>query len=174
MRARKSHFNRNMRHVIDNNIGIFFEILNETEDDLEKYFLKEKEEYRRKLFLFWNLVGVYEAVIMPTDEPLFTDFYEAFYSGVDFLEYEIEKSYNIVGREFYSVMLKVKIGDKLIKKESALRSYHLDLEVFRVNGQKQSPEITKRYQEKYLTRKPNGDRTASMTYTVGGFLGIRR
>jgi len=106
-----------MRHVIDNNIGIFFEILNETEDDLEKYFLKEKEEYRRKLFLFWNLVGVYEAVIMPTDEPLFTDFYEAFYSGVDFLEYEIEKSYNIVGREFYSVMLKVKIGDKLIKKE---------------------------------------------------------
>jgi hypothetical protein len=66
------------------------------------------------------------------------------------------------------------VQDKLIKKESALRSYHLDLEVFRVNGQKQSPEITKRYQEKYLTRKPNGDRTASMTYTVGGFLGIRR
>ena len=63
------------------------------------------------------------------------------------------------------------VQDKLIKKESALRSYHLDLEIFRVNGQKQSPEITKRYQEKYLTRKPNGDHTTSMTYTVGGFLG---
>lgn len=66
------------------------------------------------------------------------------------------------------------IQDKLIKNESALRSYHLDLEVFRVNGQKQSPEITKRYQEKYLSRKPNGNHTTSMTYTVGGFLGIRR
>lgn len=66
------------------------------------------------------------------------------------------------------------VQDKLIKKESALRSYHLDLEIFRVNGQKQSPELTKRYQEKYLTRKPNGDHTTSMTYTVGGFLGIRR
>ena len=63
------------------------------------------------------------------------------------------------------------VQDKLIKKESALRSYHLDLEIFRVNGQKQFPEITKRYQEKYLTRKPNGDHTTSMTYTVGGFLG---
>lgn len=66
------------------------------------------------------------------------------------------------------------VQDKLIKSESALRSYHLDLEVFRVNGQKQSPELTQRYQEKYLTRKPNGDHTTSMTYTVGGFLGIRR
>lgn len=66
------------------------------------------------------------------------------------------------------------VQDKLIKSESALRSYHLDLEVFRVNGQKQSPELTKRYQEKYLARKPNGDHTTSMTYTVGGFLGIRR
>lgn len=66
------------------------------------------------------------------------------------------------------------VQDKLIKNESALRSYHLDQEVFRVNGQKQSPELTKRYQEKYLTRKPNGDHTTSMTYTVGGFLGIRR
>lgn len=66
------------------------------------------------------------------------------------------------------------IQDKLIKNESALRSYHLDLEIFRVNGQKQSPEITKRYQEKYLSRKPNGDHTTSMTHTVGGFLGIRR
>lgn len=66
------------------------------------------------------------------------------------------------------------IQDKLIKNESALRSYHLDMEIFRVNGQKQSLETTKRYQEKYLTRKPNGDHTTSMTYTVGGFLGIRR
>lgn len=65
------------------------------------------------------------------------------------------------------------VQDKLIKNESALRSYHLDLEIFRVNGQIQSPEITKRYQEKYLTRKPNGDHTTSMTHTVGGFLGIR-
>ncbi len=65
------------------------------------------------------------------------------------------------------------VQDKLIKKESALRSYHLDLEIFRVNGQIQSPEIAKRYQEKYLTRKPNGDHTTSMTHTVGGFLGIR-
>ena len=115
--AGKSELIRNIRHAIDNNIGIFFEILNETEDNLEKFFLKEKEEYRRKLFLFWNLIGAYESVIAPTDEPLFADFYEAFYSGVDFLEYEIEKSYNIFGREFYSVMLKVKIGDNLIKKE---------------------------------------------------------
>lgn len=65
------------------------------------------------------------------------------------------------------------VQDKLIKKESALRSYHLDLEIFRVNGQIQPPETTKRYQEKYLTRKPNGDHTTSMTHTVGGFLGIR-
>lgn len=65
------------------------------------------------------------------------------------------------------------VQDKLINKESALRSYHLDLEIFRVNGQKQSPETTKRYQEKYLTRKPNGDHTTSMTYTVGGFLGMK-
>jgi hypothetical protein len=63
------------------------------------------------------MVRIYETVIAPTSEPLFTDFYDEFYSGVDFLEYEIEKSYNIVGREFYSVMLKVKIGEKLIKKE---------------------------------------------------------
>ena len=63
------------------------------------------------------MIGAYESVIAPTDEPLFADFYEAFYSGVDFLEYEIENSYNIFGREFYSVMLKVKIGDNLIKKE---------------------------------------------------------
>ena len=65
------------------------------------------------------------------------------------------------------------IQDKLIKKESALRSYHLDLEIFRINGQIQTQEITKKYQEKYLTRKPNGDHTTSMTHTVGGFLGIR-
>lgn len=66
------------------------------------------------------------------------------------------------------------IQDKLIKNESALRSYHLDLEIFRVNGQKQSSEITKRYQEKYLSRQPNGNHTTSMTHTIGGFLGIKR
>lgn len=65
------------------------------------------------------------------------------------------------------------IQDKLITNESALRSYHLDLKIFRVNGQEQSPELTKKYQDKYLARKPNGNRTASMTYTVGGFLGIK-
>lgn len=65
------------------------------------------------------------------------------------------------------------VQDKLVKKESAIRSYHLDLEVFRVNGQKQSPELTKKYQDKYLTRKLNGNRTTSMTYSGRGSFGIK-
>lgn len=66
------------------------------------------------------------------------------------------------------------VQDKLVKKESALRSYHLDLEIFRVNGKEQSPELTKKYQDKYLTRKPNGNRTTSMTYSGRGSFGIKR
>ncbi len=55
--------------------------------------------------------------MIPTAASLFLDFYEEFYASIDFLNYEIEKSYNITERDFYSIMLKVKIGDKLIKKE---------------------------------------------------------
>ena len=117
MKKRKSLVIRNIDHLVSNNIGIFFEILNETEDDLEKYFLKEKEIYRRKLFLFWNLVSFFETRMVEDHEPLFLDFYENFYEGTDCLNYEIEKSYNITDREFYSIMLKVKISDRLIKKE---------------------------------------------------------
>lgn len=65
------------------------------------------------------------------------------------------------------------IQDKLIKNESALRSYHLDSQIFRVNGRIQSPALTQKYQQKYLSRQPNGHQTTSMTHTTGSFLGLR-
>lgn len=65
------------------------------------------------------------------------------------------------------------IQDKLIKNESALRSYHLDSHIFRVNGRIQNPAWTQKYQQKYLSRRPNGDQTTSMTHTAGSFLGLK-
>ena len=103
--------------LVTKNLGIFFEMLNETEDDLERFFLKEKEDYRRKLFFFWHLAGFFEAHMSGHAEPLFPRFYEEFYKTTDFLNYEIEKSYNIVDREFFTVLLKVNIADRLIKKQ---------------------------------------------------------
>lgn len=65
------------------------------------------------------------------------------------------------------------IEDKLIKNESALRSYHLDSRIFRVNGRIQAPALTQKYQQKYLSRQPNGHQTTAITHTTGSFLGMR-
>lgn len=59
--------------------------------------------------------------------------------------------------------------DKLIKDAKELHSYHLDLQLFKVNGKIQSPEIALKYQQKYLSAKPNGDKPISMSRAPSRF-----
>jgi len=75
--------------------------------------------------------------------------------------------------QIFAAFIRDLVQDKLIKNEAALRSYHIDQEVFRVNVRKQDPGITQKYQQKYLSRRPNGDQTTSMTHSGGSFLGLK-
>lgn len=62
-------------------------------------------------------------------------------------------------------IIKEMISDKLIKDKKSLTALKLDEDVFKVNGVKQSDELHKKYQEKFL-KIANGYRTYS--YRVSG------
>ena len=103
--------------IIEANIGVFFEIVNETNQNLERLFLTEKEEFRRMLFLFWWLIKIFEVHVSPNENANFQFFYKEFYQGFPFLRYKVEESYNIISKDFHPIFLKVKVNGKLIKKD---------------------------------------------------------
>lgn len=106
-----------MWETVDANIGVFFEVVNETNKALEKLHGAEREEFRRMLFLFWWTVKVFETRVSPKEHASFQLFYKEFYQDFPFLRYKVEEAYNIKSKDCFPIFLKVKVGGKLIKKD---------------------------------------------------------
>lgn len=106
-----------MWEAIDANVGVFFEVVNESSKALEKLHSAEKEDFRRMLFLFWWLIKVFEVRVSPKDHAEFQIFYKEFYKDFVFLRYKVEEAYNIKSNDCYPIFLKVKVNGKLIKKD---------------------------------------------------------
>lgn len=113
----KCEFKSNVWEVIDANIGVFFEVVNETNKALERIYTNEKEEFRRMLFVFWWLIKLFETRVSPKDHANFQLFYKEFYQDFPFLRYKVEEAYNIKSKDFFPIFLKVKVNNKLVKKD---------------------------------------------------------
>jgi hypothetical protein len=85
----------------------------------------EKEELRRMLFLFWELIRVFELKLSPKQHLHFHYFYKEFYQEFPFLKYKVEESYNITEKEYFPIFLKVKVGGELRKKNWLAHQLHL-------------------------------------------------
>lgn len=102
---------------VNQHIGVLFDVVNDTSKALEKLMTTEKEEFKRMLCLFWGMIKVFEFQVSPQEHANFQSFYKEFYHGFSFLRYKVEESYNIQTSKFYNIFLKVKVNDKLIKKD---------------------------------------------------------
>ena len=87
-------------------MGVFFEVVNESNKALEKLHMAEKEDFRRMLFLFWWLVKVFEVRVSPKDNASFQIFYKEFYQDFPFLRYKVEEAYNIKSNDCFPIFLK--------------------------------------------------------------------
>lgn len=108
---------RNTFEVVNANLGFIFEVVKDQSKSLEKLVVIEKEEFRKMLFLFWWTIKIFETYIFPAENAKFELFYKQFYQNFPFLRYKVEESYNIPKNEYYPIFLKVKVNDKLVKKD---------------------------------------------------------
>ena len=109
--------------LLNDHPGAVLELL--AEKAVDKLIQPEKEELRKMLFLFWELIRLFELRLSPKQHLYFHYFYKEFYQEFPFLKYKVEESYNITDKEYFPIFLKVKnVDGQLIKRNGLTHQVH--------------------------------------------------